>query len=493
MRLTPQEDAELFLLDKEERRRNAQKSLIDFIQYHRVDYKVAQFHDVVGQFLDMARRREIRRLIINGPPQHGKSEIVSRNFPAHCFGNDPSERIIGASYAASLATEMCLDQQKVIDKPATKEVFPHLHLSGDSGRVKGYRRLSDLYDIVGYGGQFRASGVQGGITGRPCTIGIIDDPYKDHMEAWSPLRRENVWNWYIGSFLPRIADDGVIIITMTRWHEDDLVGRILKNDKEAKKWTVLNFEAIKESPDEKLPNNTASHFDTRKPGEALAPHRFTLDTLKDRRTILGPTMWNALYRGRPSSPGGDIIKREWCTHFYRKAELPLYLDMKVTSWDVRFKEDKKTGDYVHGTAWARKGAGFYLLGPKEVRARLSFTETVADVKLFSYLHRDAKQHLMENKANGPAVENVLKKDIPRLLLVEPQGGKEVRLRATEGLWKAGNVFLPHPEECPWVLEWIEEIVNFPRAENDDRVDTCSQALIFLENNGMDRFRRLLLE
>ncbi len=467
--------------DLERRRRRARKHLIDFIEYTKPDYKTAEFHRIVAEHLELVQQRKITRLMIFAPPQHGKSEEVSRRGPAFFLGKNPNEKILGSSYGGTLAREMNLDVQRIMEGEQYRELFPKVKLTG--------RKNSDLFDIPGFTGGYKAAGVGMGITGKSATIGIIDDPVKDKAEALSPIIREGVWGWYNTTFRTRISQDGVIILTLTRWHEDDLAGRLLelaKRDPKADQWTVLRFEALRETLPDVDTGNAAAHLDTRPLGQALAPFRYNEASLLATKASIPPADWESIYQGNPTEQKGAIIKREYCVHFYRKHELPPRFDQKVTSWDLNFKKGDKT-DFVTGQAWARRGSRFYLLGPDEYRERASFNESVAAVELFTMTHKDADQHLVENKANGPALENVLEKKISRLLLVEPDGSKVARCYATEGLWAAGNVWLPHPDECPWILEWIEEIVGFPSKAHDDRVDSMSQALCFLDGKALGRF------
>lgn len=475
------EQVEFVATDLERAKRRGRRGLVDFTQYTKHDYQVAEFHRIVAEHLELVLQGKIKRLMVFGPPQHGKSEMVSRRFPAYAFGKRPSLRIIGASYAGSLAREMNLDIQGIMDSEPYAQLFPAVKLNG--------RRNSDLFDIPDFGGRYKAAGVGMGITGKPADLGIIDDPIKDYQEASSQKVRDNLWNWYTTTFRSRIQKGGAIILTQTRWHEDDLAGRLLelaKRNPKADQWVVLRFEALRETPPEDDVGNDAAYLDTRALGEPLADFRYDVESLVATRESVGPRVWQSVYQGSPTEQKGAVILREWCVNFYRKHELPLQLDMKVTSFDLNFKEGKNN-DFVSGTAWGRKGARFYLLGPEEYHERSGFSECVAAFKLFALQHQDANQHLVENKANGPALENVLKKEITRLLLVEPLGSKIARAQATEGLWAAGNVWLPHPDDCPWILAWIEEIVGYPNKAKDDRVDSMSQALTFLDGKAVGVF------
>jgi len=180
------------------------------------------------------------------PPRHGKSELVSRRFPAFALGRDPNTRIIACSYGATLAARLNRDIQRIIDTPGYLSLFPSTRLYGENVRTRAqgtYLRNSDIFEIVGHAGFCASAGVGGAITGMGFDIGIIDDPIKNQEEAESITYRNMVWEWYGSTFYTRAEKDAIILLTMTRWHQDDLAGRLL-NDAGGDKWTVLSFPAL---------------------------------------------------------------------------------------------------------------------------------------------------------------------------------------------------------------------------------------------------------
>lgn len=289
---------------------------------------------------------------------------------------------------------------------------------------------------------------------------IIDDPVKSREEAESEAYRERVWNWYRDDLYTRLEPGGAVVLTMTRWHEDDLAGRILGSD-DADSWTVVNLPAIAEDNDPL----------GRTPGAALCPERYDIDALQDRRRVLGEYGFNALFQQRPSPPAGGLFKRSWW-QTYR--ELP-QLDRIITSWDLTFKDGPNT-DYVVGLVIGQKGASFYLLDC--IRDRLDITETIpAIVNTFNRYKPVAT--VVEDKANGPAVIAMLKSKVAGLIAVNPQGGKFSRASAISPMIEAGNVFLP--ERSTWASALIEEAAAFPNAAHDDQVDALSQGLSWLRS------------
>lgn len=289
---------------------------------------------------------------------------------------------------------------------------------------------------------------------------IIDDPVKSREEAESDAYRERVWNWYRDDLYTRLEPGGAVVLTMTRWHEDDLAGRILNSD-DAASWTLVNLPALAEDNDPL----------GRPVGAALCPQRYDETALADRRRVLGEYGFNALFQQRPAPPTGGLFKRSWW-QTYR--ELPA-LDRIITSWDLTFKDGPHT-DYVVGLVIGQKGAHFYLLDC--IRERLDITDTLPAI-VHTFNRYKPVATVVEDKANGPAVIALLKSKIPGLLAVNPQGGKFSRAAAISPLVEAGNVFVP--ERSSWASALIEEAAAFPNAAHDDQVDALSQGLAWLRS------------
>jgi len=263
---------------------------------------------------------------------------------------------------------------------------------------------------------------------------------------------------------------------MTRWHEDDLAGRLLKEMKAGgQQWTVLELQAV------------AGENDAlgRKPGEALWPeYGYNEAWAAETKVDVGTYFWNALYQQHPSSPEGEMLKRGWWK-FYKA--IPADLQEVIQSWDMTFK-DSDGSDYVTGGVWGRKGADKYLLD--QVRGRMDFPTTLAAVKALTAKWPEARAKLVEDKANGPAVIATLKREIPGLIPVEPRGSKMARVAAVSPEIEAGNVYLPDPSIAPWVNDFIEECSAFPNGKHDDQVDQMSQALLrFSQRRSMPPIRK----
>lgn len=219
------------VLIQEARRELARRHMSDFVLYVDRNYQMNWHHQLLCEYLDRLAQKEIRRLMVFMPPRHGKSELVSRKFPAFLLGNKPDTSIISCSYASDLASRMNRDVQRLIDSPEYEQLFPNSRLFGKNIRstARGsYLRNSDIFEIVNHRGVYRSAGVGGGITGMGGEYIIIDDPVKNREEADSATYREKVYNWYTSTLYTRLEKDGCILLTLTRWHEDDLAGKLLK-------------------------------------------------------------------------------------------------------------------------------------------------------------------------------------------------------------------------------------------------------------------------
>lgn len=475
-KLKPYQRAELCAALEAEAQWTARSDLLAFARYTKDNYAAGWHHEVLCDKLNRFCRGELKRLIVTMPPRHGKSELVSRRLPAFIFGLNPDAQIIACSYGADLASRMNRDVQRIMESEAYARVFPKTRLGSENVRSTAEGNVlknSDIFEIVGHRGVYRCAGTGGGITGMGADFILIDDPIKDGEQAMSPTYREKVWEWYQSTLYSRLetnnGQDGGILVTMTRWHEDDLVGRLLaqaKADPDADQWEVLELPAVCENED--------SDDEQRALGEALWPEKYPHAKLQRLQRAIGTRWWNALYQCRPSAQEGGIIKRKWLCNFYR--ELPEKFDETILSLDCTFKDSKKA-DFVVLQAWGRKGASKYLLA--ETRDRMDITTTINALKAMAARFPRAYMKLVEDKANGPAVISMLKEKMSGLVAIDPEGSKEARLQSVAPDVEAGNIWLPDPSIAPWIMDWIEEVVNFPNAANDDRVDAFSQAIFRL--------------
>lgn len=461
---------ELYRLEREAFQRQARQDLCYFTKYTYPEYKVAWFHRLLCQKLNDFADRKIKRLMVFLPPRHGKSELVSRRLPAYILGKYPDSQIISASYSDSLAKLMNRDVQRIIDSDLYAEVFPYTTLNADNVRTDrrgGYLRNSDIFEIVNHKGQYRSCGIGGGITGMGADYAIIDDPIKNSKEADSLVFRNSIDEWYKSTLYTRLEKDGCVLVTLTRWHEDDLAGRLIErieqDDSDDEKWEVLSFPAVCESTD--------NPEEQREIGQALWEYKYPLNKLEKIKKSLGSRFWNALYQQRPAPDEGGKFKKIWFK-FYDK--LPdLKSGVVRQSWDMNLAETKE-GSYCCGQVWLQVGANHYLI--EQYRARVEFVEATRALQYFKEKYPMTREIYIENRANGYAAISVLKNKIAGLVAVEPDGSKEVRADAVTHIFEGGNVYVPNPNSNRWVDDYISELCVFPNGANDDQVDTTTQYL-----------------
>jgi len=463
---------------KKAARELARRNIAAFALYTDCNYQINWHHKLICRYLTAFAQKKLRRLMVFMPPRHGKSELVSRKLPAFLLGRDPNCSIIATSYSADLAQRMNRDVQRIIDSPEYGAVFPETSLYGKNIRIVAngsFLRNSDIFEVVGHRGTYRSAGVGGGITGMGADYIIMDDVIKNREEANSLTYREKLWDWYTSTLYTRQEKDASILLTVTRWHEDDLAGRLLKAAASGNgdKWDVLSLPAIKEYED--------CPYDPRVIGAALWENKFNLDKLADIKKTIGTYNWAALYQQRPSALEGNLFKREWWKYYI---VMPSGFDEIIISADCAFKGSDDS-DYVVIQVWGRKGAMRYLID--QVRDKMTFSATIVTMRNLSYKWPTAYRKLIEDKANGTAVIDTLKSEITGLIPVNPEGGKIVRAQAASPLVEAGNICIPAPAIAPWISDFIEEFASFPNGAHDDQVDSMTQANIYFNKTAGQSF------
>lgn len=445
------------------KRRKARTHLADYINYTNSKYKESFFSQsvcsAIDQFLEdvLAGKRPI--LVLQAPPQHGKSEIASRKLPAYILGKFPDLRVGGASYSDELATSMAQDVRRGLASDEHKRIFP----CSDEKRRYDVNRTGE-FTAPGGAGSYLGVGVGSGLTGRPLDIALIDDPIKNQKEALSPTTKEGHWNWYQTVFTTRLSEHSGQIVMATSWAEDDLPARICSHYKGDSRLRILRFPAIN------LPGEAG--YNPELPEGALVPELKSLEFLMEVKSLFSDYWWAAMYQQTPKPLGGNVFKEEGLRYYYPK-DLPAKFDKMLASWDCTFKDTDGT-DFVVGQVWAKAGANSYLLA--QVRARMSFTKTLSEVVNLRENHPRCREILIEDKANGPAVIDTLKSKVPGIIPIEPDGSKLARAHAVTSYWEAGNVWLPHPDTAPWIKDYVAELTSFPASANDDQVDATTQAL-----------------
>lgn len=415
-------------------------------------FSMARHHELIISRLEAVERGEISRLMILLPPRHGKSLLASAIFPSWYLGRHPERHLIFATYGQELSDDFGRQVRNLIADPFHRAIFPGCSLSEDSSAVH-------RFNIVG-GGAYFAVGRGGPITGRGAHLLVIDDPLKDYAEANSETVRRVLYDWYASVAYTRLAPNGAIVLIQTRWHEDDLAGRLLANTF-GDHWEVLSLPAIAEH-DEPF----------RRKGEALWPERFGLAELGKIRSAVGGRAWASLYQQRPAAAEGAIFRRDWW-QFYRPP-LTMVLNRVVQSWDTAFKKGTEN-DFSVCATWGVAENGYYLL--HLWRGRVEFPELK---RVLASLAEQWKPTaiLVEDRASGQSLIQELKSStVLPIIPVKVDSDKQTRAQAVTPLIEAGRIFLP--DVAPWVSDFVEEMACFPNGFHDDIVDATTQALNYL--------------
>ena len=393
-------------------------------------------------------------LIIECPPQHGKSMTVSESLPSWYLGRHPTENIILASYDSDFAERFCRKNKEKI-KNCGRNLF---------GIEIGAIDRAGEFELGNCKGRMISRGIMSGITGNPANLIIIDDPVKNQQEADSPAYRNRVWSEWQASLKSRLAAKGKVVVIMTPWTDDDLAARIIRSEK--------NVQLIR-LPVEAEENDPIG----REVGEALCPELgkdnqwltdFKASYISDPHG--GQRAWTALYQCSPRQEEGNLVRRDWWKYY--DPEEQIQFGTEIISVDASFKGDDSS-DYVSIQVWGKKGQDYYLRYC--LNKRLNFPDTVEAIKTIYRLFPRARTVLIEEAANGPAIIQTLQREM-FIIPVTPLGGKISRVNAISPAIESGHVFLPDPAKAPWVSDYIDQWTAFPNSKYDDMVDATSQAL-----------------
>lgn len=401
---------------------------------------------LIIRHLEAIKDGTLKRLMIFCPPRHGKSALATVRFPVYFLEKNQNKRAVVATHTISLSHEFS-HESRAIAHQRRIEINPK-------------KDTQDIWRLAG-GGSYRAIGVGTGISGRGADLMIIDDPIKSAEMAYSETYRDKTYTWYIRDIVRRLEPDGAIILIMTRWHEDDLAGRILDSP-EASQWTTINLPALA------LQNDLIG----RKEGEALWGKRYPKHILEDWRHI-DPQGFEALYQQNPTMEQGNLIQTN-NIQYYAEHERPVG-GYTVCSWDTALGE-KESNDYTVGTTWLFFEHKFYLLNV--VRGHFAFNELKTKI-VTEASHWRANSVLIENKAGGLN----LQQELSRTTAINPIMGtpikdKVARTRCVTGLFDSGKIYLP--TNAQWMANFLSELKQFPLAKHDDQVDSVSLALGWLQ-------------
>lgn len=421
------------------------------------------------KLMDVAAGR-CKRLIVTMPPRHGKSEIISKYFPAWYLGLNPDERIILTSYEANFAASWGRKSRDVL---LDNQALFNIKISTESASASDW-------NISKHVGGMNTAGVGGPCTGKGAKIFIIDDPVKNNEEAMSEVMREKTWEWFKSTAYTRLEPDGAIIIVITRWHDDDLVGRIQKEQANGgEQWEVVDFPAIATDDD----------ILGRKKGEALWPQRFGIDDLRRIEKTLGTFWFASMYQQNPVPLAGAIIKREWWKYYSVLPDRKAFRRY-IWVWDTAVKTGEEN-DYSVGIYMGETDTDYYIINV--VREKLEYPELKRTIEQYFRSSR-ASIIIVEDKSSGQQIiqefsrgtklpivaagsedQKVMPDKVTRALLVTP-------------LIQSGLVYIS--ENAPWVAEFLDECLKFPKGKHDDQVDALVYGLDYFKNNtyhGVDSY------
>lgn len=411
--------------------------------------------ETVQQFIEADTGNAYDILIIETPPQHGKSLTITEALPSWYLGKYPDNRVIEVSYNGDTA-----ERFGRLNKDKVSQFGKHLF-----GVEVGSINKVDEFNLAGHRGQMLSRGIMAGITGNPANLLLIDDPIKTREEADSATRRSKIWGEWLSSIKTRLAAKAKVILIMTPWHEDDLRSRLLATEQNIRR---IRLPVEAEDADEL----------GRVPGEPLCPEIGKDDVwlAQFKRSYLaseegGARAWSALYMCNPVIEGGNIVQRAWWK-YYNPTEVTQFAT-EVISIDATFK-DTNNSDFVAIQVWGKLDGNYYLR--YNLNKRMDFPTTVRALMLVRSLYPRAFTILIEDKANGSAIIQTLQQEyhMTGVLPVNPKGGKVARVNAVSPAIESGHVFLP--EGAPWLEEYLRQWSEFPAGKHDDMVDATSQCL-----------------
>jgi len=444
------------------------------------------FHiHVIAAELEAMRRGETRRLIVNVPPRNLKSIIASVAYPAWLLGHDPTTKLICVCYGQDLSDNLARMCRQVMQSHWYRRLFPKTRLSPERLAVNAFETTLGGYRI--------ATSVGGVITGLGADYILLDDPMKP-QEAFSDAERNAANLWYRHTLITRLNDKrtGRIVIVMQRLHEDDMVGHVLQLEP----WKVIALSAVAPANESYVVRTTfGTSTYQRREGAALHPEREPLSVLEGYRQTLGPEFYSAQFLQAPVPPGGNIVKIDKFQRF--DLNVPPPFEQIILSWDTASKATELSG-YSVCTVWGTWKKKIYLIDV--IRARMLYPE-LRDVALAltrgKYRgHRRPDVILIEEKASGESlIQDLKRENIHTILAVNPTSDKVTRMNDQTAVIADGCVFIP--SEAPWLAEYLQELIAFPKGRYSDQVDSTSQALKWFNHQpgepGITGFYRMEFE
>ena len=439
-------------------REKAQNQFMPFVHHVYDGFIEGRHHRIIAEKLEKIATGELKRLIVNMPPRHSKSEFASYLMPAWFLGRNPKLKIIQATHNTELAVRFGRKVRNLIETEAYYEIFPETKLKADDKAAGRWGTEA--------GGEYFAAGVGAAVTGRGADLFIIDDPHSE-QDALSEGAFDNAYEWYTSGPRQRLQPGGAIILVMTRWGTKDLTGKLMKaqaNDMMSDEWEVVEFPAI-------MPSD-----------KPLWPEFWNKDDLLKVKAALPVAKWNAQWQQQPTATEGAIVKREWWQPWEKEDVPPVKYIMQ--SYDTAFSK-KETADYSAITTWGvfqpEEGGADHIILLDARRGRYNFPE-LKEVALEEYDYWEPDMVIIEAKATGtPLTDELRRTGIPVLNYTPAKGRDKVtRMHTVAPIFEAGMVWAP---EKKFADEVIEECAAFPNGDHDDFVDSMTMALIRFRQGG----------
>ena len=458
-------EASLVKLEKLKDRELCQDKFIKFVERVWPTFISGAHHKRMAEAFERVANGTCKRLIINMPPRHTKSEFASYLLPAWFLGKFPHKKVIQTSHTAELAVGFGRKVRNLVDSEVYNNIFPNLALQADS-KAAGRWNTSK-------GGDYFAIGVGGAVTGKGADVLIIDDPHSEQeaaMAASNPEVYDKVYEWYTSGPRQRLQPGGAIVIVMTRWAARDLTGQVLKSaaQRAGEEWEVIEFPAI-------LPS-----------GRPLWPQFWSLEELTALREELPNSKWQAQYQQNPIGNESAIVKRDWWK-WWEKDDPPI-CDYILQSWDTAFEKTQRA-DYSAGTTWGIFNCEEDNFAPNIIllntyKKRVEFPELKRDV-MREYNEYEPDSLIVEKKASGaPLIYDLRAMGIPVQEYTPGKGQDKIaRLNSVSDIIASGKVWVP---QTRWAEELVDEVAAFPSGEHDDLVDATTLALMRFRQGGFLR-------
>lgn len=423
--------------------------------------------DLIAEYLEAVTSGDIKRLLINVPPRHMKSRLVTVMWPCWEWTRKPETSYLFSSYAESLSRDHSRDRRDIVKSDWYQRLYPSIKIREDQGEIIHFKNTS--------GGAMFSRGTGGTSTGKGGNRVIVDDPH-NVKQSESEAQRDAVLGDFDRNLNTRLNDPAkdAIIVIMQRLHEKDVAGHILAD--------IGGYEHVNlpaEAPVKTtivLPRSKRRIV--RNQGDLLWPGRVPQKVLNGLKRAMGARAYSGQFQQNPTPSGENLFPRDrWNIYDPLNPPYPLATaEQWLQSWDMAFKDTKKAA-YVVGQVWARWGANRFLVD--QVRDRMSFRKSIKAVLALAAKWPQAHAKLIEDKANGPAIIDALKDHVPGIIEIEPMGSKEARAEVYAVFQEAGNIWIPDPAKCPWVEQFIYEHERCPDGEFWDQVDAGGQANIYM--------------